>query len=299
MIRCECGHSFDETQAEPLTHRVACGDSTKAEDVARLMGGGETADVIFTSPPYAQQRDYTKKIEDWDGLMQGVFGNLPANDKTQVLVNLGLIHRDGEWVPYWDGWIEWMREQGWRRFGWYVWDQGSGLPGDWSGRLAPSHEFIFHFNKNSVRLHKWVSCKPENVAIGQRETAKRKAGGVVLATRGKDGVVKHRTSTDRNATKVADSVVRVSSCATIDMARNCHPATYPIELAANVIRSWPGSVYDPFGGSGTTTVAGETLGRRVFSMEIEPKYVAVTLERLTDMGCTAKRVRQRKPKKQG
>ena len=40
-----------------------------------------------------------------------------------------------------------MRKSGWRRFGWYVWDQGPGLPGDWQGRLAPSHEFIFHFNR--------------------------------------------------------------------------------------------------------------------------------------------------------
>ncbi|MEH7830484.1 hypothetical protein [Gemmobacter denitrificans] len=40
-----------------------------------------------------------------------------------------------------------VRAQGWRRFGWYVWDQGPGLPGDWDGRLAPSHEFIFHFNR--------------------------------------------------------------------------------------------------------------------------------------------------------
>jgi hypothetical protein len=81
--------------------------------------------------------------------MRGVFANLPMAANGQVLVNLGLIHRDNEVIPYWDGWLDWMRTQGWRRFAWYVWDQGPGLPGDWNGRLAPSFEFVFHFNRQA------------------------------------------------------------------------------------------------------------------------------------------------------
>jgi hypothetical protein len=128
-------------------HRLMCGDSTNPQHIAQLMAGQE-ADLCFTSPPYGQQRDYKSGgISDWDALMQGVFSLLPLKHDAQVLVNLGLIHRDGEWLPYWDGWIEWMRAAGWRRFGWYVWDQGFGLPGDWNGRLAPSHEWVFHFNR--------------------------------------------------------------------------------------------------------------------------------------------------------
>jgi hypothetical protein len=122
--------------------------------------------MCFTSPPYAQQRDYKTGAQDWDALMRGVFSILPMKHGAQVLVNLGLVHRDGEWLPYWDGWIEWMRSAGWRRFGWYVWDQGFGLPGEWRGRLAPSHEFIFHFNRIAERARKTVDKKPASIRIG-------------------------------------------------------------------------------------------------------------------------------------
>jgi DNA modification methylase len=39
------------------------------------------------------------------------------------------------------------------------------------------------------------------------------------------------------------------------------------------------AVYEPFSGSGTTLMAAETLGRRCYAMEIDPKYVQVAIER--------------------
>jgi hypothetical protein len=36
-----------------------------------------------------------------------------------VLVNRGLIHRENEVVPHWDGWLQWMQSVSWRRFAWY------------------------------------------------------------------------------------------------------------------------------------------------------------------------------------
>ena len=47
------------------------------------------------------------------------------------------------------------------------------------------------------------------------------------------------------------------------------------------------TIADLYSGSGTTLVACEQTGRIGYGMEIEPKYCAVTLERLTGMGLDA------------
>ena len=68
----------------------------------------------------------------------------------------------------------------------------------------------------------------------------------------------------------------------------------PVELVQQMItNSCPvaGSILDPFLGSGTTMVAAEQLGRICYGMEIEPKYVAVTLERMAGMGLEPKAVK--------
>ncbi|MDQ6702122.1 MAG: hypothetical protein M3Z96_02925 [Pseudomonadota bacterium] len=52
-----------------------------------------------------------------------------------------------------------MREQGWRRFGLYCWDQGPGLPGDRAGRFAPVFELVFHFNLTGRKPNKTVPGK--------------------------------------------------------------------------------------------------------------------------------------------
>jgi DNA modification methylase len=68
-----------------------------------------------------------------------------------------------------------------------------------------------------------------------------------------------------------------------------HPTMKPVALFARAIKDCTDEldiVYDPFLGSGTTMVAAQQLGRICYGMEIEPKYVAVTLERMSDMGLT-------------
>ncbi len=259
-------------------HRLICGDAAEAVVIAALMQD-DTARLCFTSPPYGNQRDYTSGgITDWDGLMRGVFAHLPMGGDGQVLVNLGLIHRDNEVIPYWDAWLGWMRAQGWRRFAWYVWDQGPGMPGDWQGRLAPSFEFVFHFNRESRKPHKIVPCKH----AGQESHLR--ADGSSTAMRGKDGEVggwTHKGQPTQD-TRIPDSVIRVMRHKGKIGQDIDHPAVFPVALPEFVIEAYTDAgdiVFEPFGGSGTTMLAAERTGRLCRSVEIAPEYVDVAIKR--------------------
>ncbi|MCC6717649.1 MAG: site-specific DNA-methyltransferase [Acetobacteraceae bacterium] len=254
-------------------HRLACGDSTDARCVARVMAG-ERAVLLFTSPPYGSQRNYTTGgIADWDALMRGVFQHaadaLAADG--QILVNLGLTHRDNEWHPYWQGWIEWMRTIGWRRFGWYVWDQGPGLPGDWNGRLAPSFEFLFHFNRQARQANKTVPCKW--------------AGDPLLMSglRRADGTMSGNSHEGRpiQEFRIPDNVVRITRHKERGIEVE-HPAVFPVKLPAFAMEAFsqPGDlVFEPFAGSGTTILAGQRTGRQVRAIELAPAYVDLAIAR--------------------
>ncbi|MBL0422596.1 site-specific DNA-methyltransferase [Ramlibacter sp. AW1] len=259
-------------------HRLICGDANDPSVVATLMQG-EKAALCFTSPPYGNQRDYTSGgVADWDGLMRGVFARVPMAEDGQVLVNLGLIHRNNEVVPYWDGWLSWMRTQGWRRFAWYVWDQGPGMPGDWAGRFAPSFEFVFHFNRASRKPNKIVPCKH----AGQESHLR--ADGSSTAMRSKDGEVGGWTHAGQPTQdhRIPDSVIRVMRHKGKIGQGIDHPAVFPVALPELILEAYsnPGDiVFEPFGGSGTSMLAAQRTGRHCRSVEIAPEYVDVAIKR--------------------
>jgi len=62
-----------------------------------------------------------------------------------------------------------------------------------------------------------------------------------------------------------------------------HKAEKPADLLEHLVKMTEGTVYDPFLGSGTTLIACERLKRKCRGIEIDPGYVAVTLERWHEM----------------
>jgi DNA modification methylase len=87
---------------------------------------------------------------------------------------------------------------------------------------------------------------------------------------------------------IPDSVIRIPPASGEDLG---HPAMFSVPFADFMIRTWSqkgGIVYEPFAGAATTIIASEKADRICFGMEIEPKYVAVALERMADMGLKPK-----------
>jgi DNA modification methylase len=63
---------------------------------------------------------------------------------------------------------------------------------------------------------------------------------------------------------------------------SAHPTAKPVALVADAIKDCTRRrdiVLDTFCGSGTTLMAAERVGRRAYGLELEPRYVDVTIRR--------------------
>jgi len=248
------------------SHRLLCGDSTKKEDVARVMGGD--VDFCFTSPPYADMRDYS----GGDMSVEKISSFIPASAELCSLyaVNLGLKRQDGEIQPYWNQYISAAKGAGLKLTAWNIWSR-AGMGGSIANMTAMfpiEHEWVFVFggNKDDVR-----------------NTKKNKSAGLHtgISNRQKDG------TTQRVKPKMVKEYGRMGSVFTSCYAtgEKAHPAAFPLEFPAEYIKACSdegGSIYDPFLGSGTTMVACQNLNRKCRGIEISPDYCAVILQRMTD-----------------
>jgi DNA modification methylase len=259
-------------------HRLICADSMKPETYAALLQGKKPR-LVFSSPPYDNQRDYEMQEKlDWTQLMNNVSKSIFSllESPADVLINLGPIYRDAEMQFYWNDWLDFCKKELENPlFGFYVWDKIEGAPGAWNGRLAPAHEFFFHFSFGRQSANKWIEKNDNSI----------KRGPVKTGLRNKDGSFNKLSSPEKldQPFKIPESVVRIRKELARGIHTHGHPATFPVALPSFMIKTYSligDVVLEPFCGSGTTMVAAEELDRFCYAVEISPNYCALVLERM-------------------
>ncbi len=227
-------------------HRVLCGDATVDTDVQRLMGGG-LCEMVWTDPPW--------------NVAYGQSGTNPRW-KMRTIENDNL----GEAFPAFAA--DFCRAIA-----------AVALPGAPIYMAMSAQEWpVIHATLTAAGFH-WSSTiiwVKDHAVLSRKDYHTRYEP---LWYGWREGAARLVSLDDRRQNDVweIDRPTRSEE----------HPTMKPVELVARAIGNSSrlgNRVYDPFLGSGTTMVAAEQTDRVCYGLELEPKYVAVTLERMQGMG---------------
>lgn len=260
-------------------HRLMCGDSTKAEDVEKLMNGKQ-ADLAVTDPPY--NVDYSSKNEMLNKADKG-------NRVQKAIENDKMSSSDFE--NFLTAAFNNMKDALKLGGAFYIWYA-----------IMKQKEFETSLH-NADMEHRQVLIWAKNVFVIGRADYQWKHEPCLYGW--KDGA-SHYFVDDRSQTtviedkeqdfrkmkkedlvKLLEEIYSDKSSTTIinerkPSASELHPTMKPIKLFARHIKnsSKPGeNVLDLFGGSGTTIMACEQLNRNAYVMEYDPKYVDAIIGR--------------------
>ncbi len=230
------------------SHRLLCGDSTKQEDVARLMGG-ELADLVWTDPPYGVGYQDNESIESLRARNRRTDGKVVQNDSltekdTEILITLALGNAEKSSVP-----------------------GGACYVACPAGTLLPY--FISAFNASGFGFRHSLVWVKDQFVFGRADYHYRHEIILYGWKKGTHYFVDNRTHS---------SVFEVERPRTSDD----HPTMKPVELISQMVENSSRhgeNVYDPFLGSGTTLIAAERTGRKCYGMEISERYCDVILRR--------------------
>jgi len=221
-------------------HRLLCGDSTKADDVERLMDGVK-ADIMFTDPPYGV--DYSGGIQfQKNGTVQKNNREKLKNDSTTQIYNdflpIALAVVDGPC---------------------YMWFADS-----------KARDVYNAVHDNECEVHALIIWHKTNATYAAMNAQYKQRHEPCL-------YFKPRGSTLRWCGETTEATVWNQDR---DGINEFHPTQKPVALAAKALKNHEAAtVLDMFCGSGTTLIAAEQLGRKCYGMEISPAYCDVIVQR--------------------
>lgn len=262
-----------------FTCRIIHGDCREA--LKEFQG---QADLIMTSPPYADARkslyDSIKPDDyaEWFVQFHAVFwkalklnGSLVINLKDKIVDK---VRHHYVWQT-----IQSLNDLGWHSIDDYIWSKKTSMPGRWPTRLRDAWEYVYHlsntknpyFNQEAVKIpiSETTRCRAEN---------RDKYPPPRISSTG-SGFMR-----DLNAWKDKKLVTPTNVLHLSTETRNRkHPAVYPVGLPMFFIKllSKPDNlIVDPFAGSGSTGVAAIRAGRHCVLIDNKHEYCLVAKERL-------------------
>ncbi|KAF0110102.1 MAG: DNA methylase N-4/N-6 domain-containing protein [Chloroflexi bacterium] len=254
------------------------------EDILKAIPDN-SIDLIFTSPPYADQRSATyggikpdkyvawfmPKTDEFFRVLKPT-GSFVLNIKERVV--------DGERHTYVLELILAMRKKGWRWTEEYMWHKKNSHPGKWPNRFRDNWERLIHFTKQKnfnmyqdevmVPVGDWAQSRLKNLS----ETDKKRDNSRVGSGFGKN----ISNWVDRDMVYPSNVLHMATEC-----YNQQHSAVFPVALPEWFLRLFtqPGDiVLDPFNGSGTTCVAADRLGRDYLGIDISQDYCELAINRL-------------------
>lgn len=243
-------------------------------------------DLIFTSPPYADQRkntyggvapdEYVKwflpKTEQFLRVLKPT-GTFVLNIKERVV--------NGERHIYVMELIFRMREQGWLWTEEFIWHKKNSFPGKWPNRFRDGWERLLQFNK-SRQFHMYQ----EEVMVPVGDWAEKRLANLSETDRIRDeskvnsGFGKNVSNWLGRDKVYPDNVIHMAT----ECSNRNHSAVFPVDLPSWFIKLFTQQgdlVLDPFLGSGTTAVAAKQLGRHYLGIDVEAQFCEISRQRLS------------------
>tara|TARA_B100001094_G_scaffold194362_2_gene188253 strand:- start:3820 stop:4908 length:1089 start_codon:yes stop_codon:yes gene_type:complete len=162
--------------------------------------------------------------------------------------------------------------------GWYlrqdiIWHKPNPMPESVKDRCTKSHEYIFLFSKNKNYYYDNEAIKEKATDWGTRDRVNGKYHNEGTGLQPHSGLEKsYETKNKRSVWTV-----------TTKPYREAHFAVFPTELIEPCVKAGcpeDGTVLDPFGGSGTTGLVADRLGRNAQIIELNKDYIDIANKRV-------------------